>query len=714
MSIEPEVPYNYADEDSDDNEDSWRDPHILLGGHATPTPTPPPQITQITATATTTTTAEAAAATTTATTTMRSNFRTSIPTRETTPSYADPSIVSDSGHRNPANYWVLPAHCNPRDVLGSNYKSRSNEIQKATGSFIEFNERLNQIDIWGDNEAVDKTKSYFDMIVSRLAERDTTSRRKTQKWGKPERELTAKERKRAEKKQARLDEEKRYQGLPAISQNYHGIFPIPDASLPIVKLLGDNESYLNQIRADCKAYLWYEPATNVIRIAADTLESVHAASKRIRNWYIRCSRKPEGGLARLVQQPSQDYLINFRTLPKGFVTFQYADPEIEAHMLERHRLLEAVTSGFPLGINDLIRIGENTNNLIDLNEKSQGTLSESSSTLNQRNKEFIENLLSRGLESMRLNDWNLRLKIRFGQICLIDYPKKGGYLTIDTIANKVFRKKLFKSALAPCISTTHVGLDSLFGFLSSPGNAIEFSDNPRTSFSITAQQYPTAAPARIPGQRNPPRGDMWNTVTEISFTEDGQRRLWNTMTDCTDLVDISCADIESRYSWDLRLQYARRLPNDDINSPHERFAHALRISSDNRLVLVTFDDYIPQIVTQKTKWRYGWNDYVVEICKDEIWDMNRVERTDRELPVDLTPIIPHRSLYKVSLYKEAWVNRLAENLDLKIGEAPTWTLRDFFASNNEDTRTLMCTVKKFSDILNSEVPLYWEAPPSLV
>jgi hypothetical protein len=98
----------------------------------------------------------------------------------------------------------------------------------------------------------------------------------------------------------------------------------------------------------------------------------------------------------------------------------------------------------------------------------------------------------------------------------------------------------------------------------------------------------------------------------------------------------------------------------------------------------TSNDYIPQLVSQKTKWRYSWNDYVVEICKDEIWDMNRVERTDRELPENLTPIDPHRSLYKVPLYKEAWVNCLAENLRLRIGEAPTWTLCDFFASENEN------------------------------
>ncbi|KAG2196751.1 hypothetical protein INT47_009642 [Mucor saturninus] len=621
------------------------------------------------------------------------------------PTFQDVSTGSDYVHRNPDNYWVLPAHCNPRDILGNRYKSRSNEIQKATGSFIEFNERLNQIDIWGDNEAVDKAKSYLDMIVSRISEKDTSIQRKTQKWGKPDRELTPREKKRAEKRQARLDEEKAYQGLPAIAQSYFGVFPLPDESLPIVKLLGENESYLNQIRADCKAFLWYELPSNTIRIAADASESVNAASKRIRNWYIRCSRKPEGGTLRLMQQPKHELKISFEALPQGFLTYQYTDPERESMMMERHRILNSTSTGIVGQLNDLITLSE---------EHTPGQLSAVASTLNERNKVLIDQYLSRGLESMRLNDWNLRMKIRYGQICLIDYPKKDNqFMSIEMLSDKIFRKPLFKSALAPCISKTKSGLNSLFDYLGE--HAVEFSDNPRTSFSISAKQYPTAPPPRISGQRDPPRGEMWDTVMEISFTDDGHRRLWNTMTDCNDLVDINCADLESHYSWDLRLQHARRLPNDDINSPHEKFSHALRVSSSNRLIMVTSNDYQPQIVTQKTKWRYSWNDYVVEICKDEIWNLNNVERKDHELPLDLTPTDPHRTLFKVSLYKEAWVNRLAENLDLKIGEAPSWTLRDFFASETEDTRTLMCTVKKFSDILNSLVPLYWKnAEQSLV
>lgn len=702
MSIEPEVPYNYRDEDSsDDDNGDWRDPNILHANHAPFKPQP--QFNNDT---------------------YYNNVFHQQP-QQPLGSYTDKTTTSDTGHRNPDSYWILPVHCDPHKILGVKYKSRSNEIQKATGSFIEFNEKMNQVDIWGDTDAVNKTKAYLDMIVSRLAEKDTSLLRKTAKWSRPERELTPKEKRRAEKRQARLDEEKRYQGLPTITQNYHAIFQLPNEKLPIVKLLGVNEVYLNQMRADCKAYLWYDPQCNCIRISADKEESVKQAATRIRNWYIRICRQPQGGVIRLMEQPKKNCLLTFQKLPTGFVTYSYTDTERETIMLDRHRLLDTVGTGVMLSVNDI-----RGNDLINLEDQQQeqqenpaDQLSDLVNTLNERNKMFIDQLLSRGLESLRLNDWNIRLKIRFGQICLIDYPKKEGqFLSIDKVSDKIFREPRFKSALAPCISKSKSGLNMLFDYLTTAPDAVEFSDNPRTEFTITAQQYPTAAPPpsllRNRGPK-PERGEMWNTIMKISFTNDGHRRLWNTMTDCKDLVDISCADIESHYSWDLKLQHARQLPNNDTNSPHEKFSYSLKINNEeenHRLIMVTSNDYIPQLVTQKTKWLYMWHDYVVEICKDEIWDINRVERTDRELPVDLAPIEPHRTLFKVSLYKEAWVNRLAENLDLKIGEAPTWTLRDFFAYQDENTHTLMATIKKFSDILNAEVPLYWDyaAEPSLV
>lgn len=697
MSIQPEVPYSYEEEDSsDDNNDTWRDPSLRSSNqHVVATNSSQRHRSKpVNATPTMTT------------------FNQSP--QQAQQAYSDSTVVSDTVHRNPDDHWVLPPQIPVHNILGMrSNKSRSSEMQKACGSYILYNEGVNRVDIWGDEDAVRKTKSYLDMIVSRLTENDTTLQRKTKKWSKPERELTEKERRREDRRQARKNEERRYQGLPKVPQDYHATFPLPDKTLPVPRLVGDKDAYLNQIRADCKAFMWYEDNGNLFRIGADTEDAVKEAASRIRNWYLRCRRKPVGCTLRLMQQPTKHWELSYRRLPAGFVTHEYADPEQESKMLEHQRLFEAVASGVILrntAVMDLINFNE---------EDRPSLLSETALGLNARNEKFIEVALANGLESLRLNDWAIRMKIRYGQICLIDYPnRENQFLSLEEVSEKIFRKPLFKSSLAPCISKTQEGLQDLFQHLTLSPDAAEYASNPRTSFSIVADQYPFAPQPREPGQphvRQEARGDKWRTIMKVSFRENGERRLWRTMTDLTDLVDINCTELESRYSWDLRIQHARLLPGEDVNAPHEKFSQGLRVSPDNRLIMVTSNEYVPLLVTQKTKWLYHWRGYVIEICYDEVWDMNRVDRPDRELPVDLSHVEPHRTLYKVSLYKEAWRDRFSQNLGLKIGQAPSWSLKDFLVSPDENTHKVMEVAKEFSEMLNKYVPLYWEnAENSLV
>ncbi|KAI8373709.1 hypothetical protein BD560DRAFT_394104 [Blakeslea trispora] len=679
MSIEPEVPYSFED-DASDNEDGWRD----AGMHQVQSEPQKPILIDVQ---------------------LPSRPTDSPVSRASSRTFTDATAVSETTHRNADDAWILPAFCNPNDILGGPNKSRAKEIQRESKSYIEYNAKYNQIDIWGDADAIAKTKQYLSSIAHRLAENDTRTIRKTKKWGKPERELTEKERRRAERKQAKMDEERRYQGLPAVPLNFVGLFYLPNNTLPLKLFMGEpDEKYFNVIRAECKAFLWYEEHDNGVHINADTEEAVEMATRRLRNWYIRCCRKPIGSRHRLLQQPTKPWLLEYRRLPENFVTYVYDSPEGEKHMLEKQRLIGSISHGVPQALNN-INIEEEIS-LIDINDTQENQLPEHICQLDAQNAKYIRQSLRKGIESLRLNDWMIRMKIRFGNICLIDYPKKREYFSID-YATELFRKPKFNSALAPCIGKTEEHLLHLFDFLSKDPEAVEFSENPRTSFVIHAQQYPTAAPPRIPGQREPSRGDMWNTVMKVSFTETGARKLWNTMTNCNDLVDINCLDIEGNYSWDLKLQYALQLPNNDFDTPHSKFWQALSITPEKRLIMTTFNDYIPHNVTQKTKWLYSWRGYVVEICKDEIWDMKRIERKDRELPVDLTIYEPHRVLYKVSLYREAWVNRFAENLTLEIGEAPNWTPNDFLNTEEENPQTIMKVAKDFAAILNANVPHYW-------
>ncbi|KAG0171118.1 hypothetical protein DFQ28_001571 [Apophysomyces sp. BC1034] len=626
---------------------------------------------------------------------------------------SDDYVPSDAPDRMPDDHWVLPSNCTLVEILGAN-KSRLSMIRERTGTYCEYNFDKHQIDIWGEKSAVDNAKNCLALIAEPLLKRREI-RRKTNKWGKPERELTEKEKQRQERRMAKAMEERSYQALPSTAQPYSNIFALPDKNLPLLEIQGEKESYLNSLRAECKCHIWYESSMNVFKVTGQNEDNVDQATERLRNWYLKRCRKPVAATLKLLDQPEKNLIVKFRKLPMGFVTYKYHDGENEKFMLEKHRLLEPIRTGVPM------KLSSANLNLIDLSaeelpqaQQPEEPLSERAQSLNKRNMEQIKEALAQGLESIRLFDWEIRMKIRFGQICLVDYPKKeSNMFTTEELSDKYFPQPKFRSVLAPCIAKNRDQIKPLFEHLSHHG--VEYSDSPRTTFTIDALQYPTLAP--IPtGRRDgppPPRGNTWETVMMAKFTGDRHVGLWNCLTDCVDLVTINCAALQHEYSWESKLQYARRLPA-EIDTPHGQFAHKLTIGPEGRLVLVNVPDYQPRCVTQKTKWVYGWGDYVVEVGRDEIWNLSLITHTDKKLPLDLGGTPPHRVIYKVSMYRESWQDRFADNLCLGIGESPRWTPEDFLGTPDENAYTFMEGARKFADVLHKELPVYWSQEGSLV
>lgn len=92
---------------------------------------------------------------------------------------------------------------------------------------------------------------------------ETNSRRKRKGWARPERPLTERERKRAERHEKRRLEERSYQRQPTAPQPFTGVFMIPNKNMPILKFLGEKEVFLNSLRAECKCHMWYDNTANV-------------------------------------------------------------------------------------------------------------------------------------------------------------------------------------------------------------------------------------------------------------------------------------------------------------------------------------------------------------------------------------------------------------------------------------------------------------------
>ncbi|KAJ2956562.1 hypothetical protein NQZ79_g7597 [Umbelopsis isabellina] len=677
MSIEPEVPYDLDDEIAD----SWRDPEVL-----------------------------------------RDDMMSRAAPQEVTGGNIYGSEVQhgykydvgeeniDAPDRMPDDYWVLPANRSLRDLLGNDIKARFARLREETAAYVEYNDAKGQIDIWGDSIAVQNAKTQLNMLANNLYETETSSRRKRKGWARPERPLTERERRRAERHERRLMEERSYQKKPESPQPYTGTFMIPDRNMPILKFLGEKEMFLNSLRAECKCFMWYDNGANMVHFSSDSADKIVESGKRLRNWYLKCVRKITSQHLHLLRPPNETLLVRFSRLPPDFIINESLDPAQEAALLKKYRLMEPVKTGIPVTLQE--------KNLIDLDDDethlAQNTemlnLSPDMLKLDDENAKSLQNVLENGLESIRLFDWEFNMKIRFGQICLIDYPNRTDPLSLEDLSQKYFPNPKFRSGLAPCIATKKSHMEPLLEYLNRTCH--EYHDSPRVSFAIDTLQLPSfTSPSRDRRDSIPINRTRWATTITCTFNPNGSIALWNCLTDHGDVVTANCASLDSEYSWELKLKSARRLPS-DTDTPHGHLATKSKLSTSNNLIYPITRDIVVQRVTKKAKWLYGWGDWVVEVGRDEIWMRQQLIQQENGVQCDLSLLEPRKTVWKVAIHKEAWHHRLAQNLSLNIGEAPNWNLNDFLASEGEDTRIILATTRAFIEVLQNEVPLYWKKDQS--
>ncbi|CAO3630711.1 unnamed protein product [Cunninghamella blakesleeana] len=641
--------------------------------------------------------------------------------------------------RQPDDYWVLPPNTSELEILGDN-RVNLTQIREKTDAYLVFNARKHQVDIWGDRNSINQAKHWLDQIANPITDKKMPVRT-TRKWGKADRELTVPERKREEKRQQRIMEQKSFTGIPSQPQPYNSYLPLKDRTIPLTKFVGEKESILNSIRAACKCFVWYDSSLLSFRIAGQDEVNVRKASNRLRNWHLKLLRKPQPAILKLLYQPSTSLILaNFIKLPKEFIP---CETDVDPELFDSWRRMETITTG----VIDNLRLGHlhsdptrrqqsQTTDLIDLGDDPSEststvvntTLSEDMQKLNQTNIEEMEEVLEIGLESLRLHEWEIKMDIVFGQIYLIDYPQRGPanpFFSMDELAMKYFPNRQFRSKLAPCIGKTYDHIKDLLGHLSHYGE--EYADSPRTSFTIEAMQQPTIQQPETTNRynnasvsRGPPPSpskqlEPWRTTLTINnFTSDGFVGLWGCVTDDQKLVSASCANLQGNYSWEVRLQFARRLDN-SLDTPHGQFVDKLRLSENKRLIITNVDFYRVHLLKQSTKWVYGWKkNYIVEVEKEEFWNVATMMKTNEKLsssklPLDFSTIKPDRVTYNVYLYRESWINRFSENLHLEIGEAPSWTPRHFLnGDDGENLQQLQSDAKEFSDLLSSTVPVYFD------
>ncbi|ORX57627.1 hypothetical protein DM01DRAFT_1334225 [Hesseltinella vesiculosa] len=580
---------------------------------------------------------------------------------------------------------------------------------------------------------------YLDLLGDKASEAKHPHRR-TKKWSRPERELTTKERHREEKRQQRLMEDKSFQGYPPGPQPYRAVFALMDRSMPPEKFEGDKESYLNVIRTDCKCHVFFDPELNCYRVEGQHEINVQEAASRLRNWYLRLSRKPEPACLCLLYQPEEDVVINFIGLPDGFIPVDWNVPDTTK---AKYRQLETVIAGDQIDSSLTIQVmmansepkrQQQQQNLIDLDlapvqppANINDTRAAHDNSVNKRNAKVMETAMYLGLESLRLTDWEITMDVGFGRFYLLDYPRRDRIPT-EYLANNIFTHPHLTAKVAPCIGTDYNHVNGLFAYLCAHG--VEFTDSPRTTYTIHAMQQPTLRPRATPGGYNAREAaaaaaaaaahanlEPWRTTVTIeNTTSDGHAGLWTCVTDSQTIIECATACLKFPYSWETRLKCARRLVS-DFDTPHGEFVKFLRVANttEKRLILLRVPDFEPHEVCQSTKWCYAWKEYIVEIEKQELWEVRdmhspKAQRGSNTLPLDLSHMAPHCVCYSVNLYKDEWRNRFAQNLNLHVGESPSWLPYDFIRGPKEESMDkLQQDAYTFASILSETVPFYCEA-----
>ncbi|RUS14962.1 hypothetical protein BC938DRAFT_477141, partial [Jimgerdemannia flammicorona] len=395
-----------------------------------------------------------------------------------------------------------------------------------------------------------------------------------------------------------------------------------------------------------------------IRIAGDVKEDVYLATVRVKHLYLKVAHRPNKDSTLclyLVDQPTEDLRIRFGHVPFGFVT-----PQLPVNPDLPFGFIETLTTGLEPSLDrvtyDLVDLGEGELSGRPTTKPSVAVPTAKSLTLNERNKARLEDALEVALETIRIFDWEIDMKFRFGQIYLIDYkqPKKDiprKHLSIDQVADREFIDKRFASALAPWKEN----LTPFYQYLRL-NDILEEDDSPITEFAIDAQisvnpPDPPANGSQQPQQKHGRLAPMtFNTRITCGFKKDGKVGLWRCAMDKEDLFVASMFNAERKYAWELKLSTGRRA-DPEMLPPVKEFIEGLRLGKQDRLVYTKVPNVKVTRVCQKTIQRYDWekHNFIIEVCRDEVWN-------DRLLPA--VPVIknvevrlsaePNEVVYKVS------------------------------------------------------------------
>ncbi|KAF9333257.1 hypothetical protein BG006_003852 [Podila minutissima] len=567
------------------------------------------------------------------------------------------------------DYWFIPLYTNVEHL-----KRELEKIGSGSGTHLRYNASLERIDIWGGS--IPKAKASLDRFSQHYFNMEQNRQRATRArgWARPQRELTPAEKKKAERKERQQKEQEKYLGVPKDVLPFQHCLLCPK-DVPIFRLLGGNLQNLDKLRAEFKSFIWIERDTMKLWAAGEHELDVLTAINRIKNFCLRFLNRPQTYCYHILEKPSRPAEVHL--VPYDLA--KYVRPRSVRHernpiLYMKAKLLEGYES-----------LADIDNHLAESKESREGPSSHWATaaipvernvksikyfeSMQTSNKDKIRRYLRESLEQIQLMDYEIKMRIRLGQIGLKEYPKKTVW-SIDELDDKVIPVKKLVSEFNQYITRSANGLAKFMEALG-PNNEVE-AEHIQWSLGILKK-----------GDNEVIKGEL-----EVSFRDDGKLALWNGLVERTKPLEIKVICSERKYSWAWDISVARRLPLDKF-SPEGVFVHLLTLERrpgyESRMVFSNTPDVQLKRVLREKRTLFTRAPWTIEVVEETFWILPEAYRPSLAITLNREP---DDVLYTVSMYRDSWPSRFSENPFLGVGQAPFWSPEDFLSEQESLESTL--------------------------
>ncbi|KAF9360675.1 hypothetical protein BGX26_008178 [Mortierella sp. AD094] len=534
--------------------------------------------------------------------------------------------------------------------------------------------------------------------------------KKVKGWAKPERELTAVEKRKKEREEERRLEREKYLGKPNEACKYNHFIRLP-SELPVFRLLGTSFHMLDPTRNEFQCYIWMEQP--LLLIAGDDEDKTYSAMNRVKNFILKRImastsiqiKQFNGTICHILEKPSKLVEIRIHEFPQApyvMLPTQLIPFRPEKVVCGPERFLVATELATFENLRELdlrmATIGEspvadqqsgdnNGTGAEDATTSENATTGENdryfqsmkySDSMMERNIAKIRKTFEEALEHVQLLDGDIKMRIRvlaasFGQVALMNYPEQVTW-DIKELDSRIIPDGRLSSDFSPFFTNSSDKFSALIKKLTPP-NQKEPLDAPEMLWTLGILRRDEKTNTSIDAQ------------LEITFRDDDKVAFWNALVQKTVPLDIRVISSERSFSWAWNISAGKRMDADKF-SPEGKFVHELHLEKRNeldaRIVYSTTNDVQLRHIKREKKWLFARDPWTIELAEESYWTFDKPSKPFQKLTLGE----PDDILYSVSMYRDSWVSRFCENPHLGLGQLPSWEPSDFFEGEESIHKTL--------------------------